>query len=113
MARIRRNYAHKKQLGTSPVDVVPLVSAGVQASVSKCSFYNGSPTENRTVTIYVVESGGTAGALNVLVVKAISPGKSWNVVEILTEVITAGMTVQASQDLGADVNVNCSGDDFS
>lgn len=113
MARTPRNYAHNTQLSTSPADIVPAVGAAVQSVVSKCSFYNSSSIDSRTVTMYVVENGGTAGTANILAVKTIPPGKTWNVVEILTEVLTNGMKVQAEVDAGTDVNANCSGADFS
>jgi hypothetical protein len=113
MARTPTNYVKNTQLSTTPVDIVPAVASGVQSVVSKLSFYNTSATETRQVTVYVVENGGTADTGNTLVVRAVGPGKSWNNVEILREVFVNGMKAQASVDAGSDVNVNCSGDNFS
>ncbi|MBL4651266.1 MAG: hypothetical protein JKY53_00165 [Flavobacteriales bacterium] len=73
------------------------------------SFYNSNTTTNRIVTVYVVETSGTADTGNTLVVKSIPPEKTWNVIEIQGEVLTTGMTVQAKQDTGTDVNANVSG----
>ncbi|MEE9304393.1 MAG: hypothetical protein V3U84_11520 [Thiotrichaceae bacterium] len=113
MARTPQNYAHNTQLATSAVDVVPTVASNTSAVVRKLSFYNSSTTTNRTVTVYVVESGGTADTGTTLAVKAIPPLKTWNVIEIQAEIIETGMKVQADQDVGTDVNVNCSGADIT
>lgn len=112
MARTPQNYAHNKQLDTTPVILVPLVIQNTSAVVRKLSFYN-SGTVNRAVTVYIVEDSGAANTKNTEVVKSIPPGKTWNVIEIQGEILETGMTVQAKQDAGSDVNANCSGADIT
>lgn len=113
MATNPRNYASDTQLGTSVVDIISQVAAATNANPSKLSFYNSNTTTARTVTVHVVESGGTADTGNTLVQKSIPPLKTWNVVEIQGEVLAAGMKLQASQGVGEDVNANCAGSDIT
>ena len=108
MSATKTNFAHNLQLAVSAVTIIPAVSTGVQASVSACSFYN-SGSSARTVSVFVVESGGSAAASNAIAVKTIQPGKSWICVEVLRQVFASGMSLRASQDAGADINVNASG----
>jgi len=107
------NYAHNKQLSTVITDIISLVQTGVVANPSKLSFYNSSSTSARIVTVYVIESGGSADTGTILASKTIAPGKTWNVIEIQGESIEAGMKVQAGQSAGTDINANCSGSDFT
>jgi len=113
MSRTERNYAHNTQLSATATDIVSSVPQGVVSVVSKLSFYNSSTTTNREVILYAVESGGTAGTGNILARRSIPPQQPWNVMEAITERLTAGMKLQAVQDAGTDVNVNCSGADFA
>ncbi|MBL4940968.1 MAG: hypothetical protein JKY81_04820 [Colwellia sp.] len=108
MARTPQNYANNLQLSSTVADVVPTVTTNTKAVVRKLSFYN-SGTVNRTVTVHVVESSGVADTGNTLKVKSIPPGGTWNVIEVQGEIIETGMKVQAKQDVGTDVNANCSG----
>ena len=111
--RTPRNYAHDTQLSSSAVTLIDAVTTGIKANPSKLSFYNSSTTVARLVTVYVVEDSGTADTGNTLAVKSVAPLKTWNVVEIQGEVFSEGMTLQATQDSGTDVNANCSGNDFT
>ena len=45
--------------------------------------------------------------------KSIPAGKTWNLTEIQGEILEQSMSLQAKQDVGADVNVNCSGADIT
>lgn len=112
MARTPQNYAHNTQLSSTATVLVPVVAQNTSAVVRKLSFFN-SGTVNRTVTVYVVEASGVAATKNTEVVKTIPPGKTWNVIEIQGEILETGMSVQAIQDAGADVNANCSGADIT
>lgn len=108
MATQPQNFVNTTQLSSTASDVVSVIPAGTKAVVRKLSFKNtGSST--RTVTVYVIASGGTSGTTNILDDKAIPAGKTWNVLLIQGESIEAGMKVQADQDTGTDVNANCSG----
>lgn len=108
MARTPTNFKHNTQLSTSKASIVDAVANNTEAIVRKLSFYN-SGSSSRTVTVHVVEVSGTADTGNTLAVKTIPAGKTWNVIEIQGEILTTGMTLQASQDAGTDVNANCSG----
>lgn len=112
MARTPQNYAHNTQLNSTATVLVPVVVQNTSAVVRKLSFYN-SGSSNRTVTVYVVEASGVAAVNNTEVVKTIPPGKTWNVIEIQGEILETGMSVQAIQDAGTDVNANCSGADIT
>lgn len=112
MARAPKNYAHNIQLSSSNTVIVSAPAASTQSIIRKLSFYNGG-SSNRTITVYVVESSGSPATGNIEIVRAISPGTTWNVEEIQGEVIDTGMTLQAVQDSGSDVNVNCSGADIT
>lgn len=108
MAREPENFTNTNQLSSTAEDIVSAVPANTKAIIRKLSFRNtGSST--RTVTVYVVASGGTAGILNELTVKAIPAGKEWNVILAQGETFAPGMKLQAKQDAGTDVNANCSG----
>ncbi len=112
MARTPQNYAHNTQLSSTATALVPVVVQNTSAVVRKLSFYN-SGTSSRVVTVYVVEPSGSASTSNTEVVKTIPPKKTWNVIEIQGEILETGMSVQAIQDAGADVNANCSGADIT
>jgi len=109
MARTPSNFSVNNQLSTAAEALNETISSSSQAVIRKLSFYNSNSTTAREVTVNVVEAGGTADDGNTLVVKTIPPLKSWNCLEIQGEVLEVGMTVQASQDAGADVNSNMSG----
>lgn len=110
MAFTPRNYANNKQLSATAVTIVPIVKANTQSVVRKLSFYN-SGLSNRTITVHIVQSGGTIATTNIEAKRTITPGKTWIVIEIQGEVLETGMLVQAVQDAGTDVNINCSGTD--
>lgn len=108
MATTPENYVNTTQLSSTASDVVPGVPTNTRSVVRKLSFRN-TGTSTRTVTVYVVASGGSAGTTNELAVKDIPAGKQWNCIEIQGEVLTGGMKAQAKQDAGTDVNANSSG----
>ncbi len=108
MARTPQNFRNTTQLSNTAADIVGTVPTATKAIVRKLSFRN-TGSSNRTITIYVIASGGSAGTTNELAVRAIPPGKQWNCIEIQGEVLEVGMKVQAKQDAGTDVNANCSG----
>lgn len=108
MARDPQNFTHNNQLSSAAESIIAAVPANTKQIVRKLSFRN-TGTTTRTVTVYVVESGGTADTGTELQAKGIVGGKEWNCILIQGEVLTEGMTLQAKQDAGTDVNVNCSG----
>jgi hypothetical protein len=108
MARDPQNFSHNNQLATTAVTIIEAVPDNTKQVVRKLSFRNTSAS-NRTVTVYVVGAAGSPAITNELQVKAIPPGKEWSCTLIQAEVFDVGMTLQAKQDVGTDVNVNCSG----
>lgn len=112
MARTPQNFAHNKQLTTSAVSIIDPAPNNTTNIVGKLSFRNTS-TLTRTVTVYVVETSGTANTLNELQVKSIPAGKDWDCNLIKGENLNTGISLQAKQDVGADVNINCSGTIFT
>ena len=109
MARTPNNFSLNNQLTTAAENLSGTVVTATQSVIRKLSFFNSNLTDTRTVTVYMVESGGTADTGNTIKVKSIPPQQSWNCLEVQGEVLETGMTVQASQDAGADVNTNMSG----
>jgi len=108
MARQPENYSHNNQLSSVAEPLISAVSAGSKETIRKLSFRNTGAT-TRTVTVYIVENSGTPAITNELTQKAIPGGKEWNVVLVQGEVLDEGMSLQAKQDAGTDVNSNCSG----
>lgn len=109
MARSPSNITINTQLSTTAAALNTLPASGESLIVRKISFYNSSTTLSRQVTVYIVESSGTAGTANTLVKRTIPPLKTWNCVEAQGEVLEVNMSIQADQDAGTDVNVNCAG----
>ena len=112
MAISLRNFSHNEQLSSTVGVLVPVVPNNTKSVVRKLSFYNSGAVE-REITLYVVESGGVADTGTTIVVKSITPGTTWNVAEVRNEVLETGMSLQAKQDAGTDVNANCSGADIT
>ena len=112
MARTPKNFKNTKQLSSTARDMVAAIASNTEAVIRKLSFRNtGSST--RTVTVYLIASGGSAGTTNEIAVKAIPAGKEWNVIVVQGEILEVGMKLQAKQDAGTDVNANCSGADIT
>jgi hypothetical protein len=108
MARTPQNFADTSQLSTSAANVIDGVPTDSKVIVRTLSFRNTGAV-SRAVTVYIVASSGAASTLNELDKKSIPAGKVWNVVSAQGVVLNEGMTLQAKQDAGADVNANCSG----
>jgi len=113
MARDPRNYAAQTQLSTSASTIIAAVPDNTKAIIRTLKF-NNTGSSTRTVTVYIVAaSPGTAATTNEAITKAIPAGKTWNVIEAQGEILEPGMTLQAKQDAGTDVNINCSGADIT
>lgn len=107
----QRNYKHNTQLSTSAVIVIDPVPNGVVSVITQLLFTNTS-TSTRTVTVHTVEASGSVAPTNKSVSRAVAPGTSWAPFEMVNTRLSAGMSLQALQDVGTDVNVLCSGIDF-
>lgn len=105
----RANFAHNQQLSTTATNIISPVPTGVISTPWTLSFTNTSTTTARLVSVYIVEDGGTADTGTSIASKSIQPGKAWVCTQALNENFTAGMSLKADQDVGTDVNVNCSG----
>ena len=103
------NYAHNQQLSTTATDIISSVPSGTISTPSVISFYNTNSTTRRFVTVYIVESGGAADTGTIKVSESIPPGGVWYPFQVINENFTVGMKLMADQDVGTDVNVNCSG----
>ena len=108
MATTRLNFSHNLQLSTVGVSIISPVVTGTQSTIAALVFTNTGLTA-RTVSVFLVESGGTSADANLLSKKTIQPSKSWICAEGLRQVLQSGMSLQASQDAGTDINVACSG----
>lgn len=108
MARTPQNFANTSQLSSSASNVIDGVPDDSKVIVRTLSFRNTGAV-SRTVTVYIVASSGAASTVNELDQRSIPAGKVWNVVSAQGVVLDEGMTLQAKQDAGTDVNVNCSG----
>jgi len=83
--------------------------ANTKTTISAMTLTNTSAGA-RTVTVYLVTSGGSAGPANaVLVTKTIDEYASYNVKEAIGHTLEAGGFIQALADSGAAVSIVASG----
>lgn len=108
-----KSYAAGLQLSASGVIIIPVVLTGFTSVLSSLIFTNSSTTTSRLVTVYVIPSGGTLGTTNYTIRKRIEPLGVWDAATLLDTVYEVGMSLEATQDAGTDVNVSCSGADIS
>ena len=95
-------------LSTTPVAII---ASGATESVfpGAITFTNSSTTTARTVTVWRNKSGVSQTATNWIEKKLIQPQKTWIPKGVLGQAIVGGSAIWASQDVGADVNVNAGG----
>ena len=87
---------------TSPANVVSIVK--------KLTLCNTSSTTGYMVTIYVVASGGSAGATNLLInARVIGPLQTLDVSEAVNQILNGGDFISAFADTAAEVNIRISG----
>ncbi len=80
--------------------------AGARSIIKALSFTNTSASTTYTVTVYLVPSGGSASASNVIAdTKAIAPKETWICNAALNEVLEAGGTLQALASIAAIVTM--------
>jgi hypothetical protein len=99
--------------------------AGSQLTTAAATYY-ASPTNTTTVvramqlvntsanaakvTVYLVPSGGTAGAANTIISNlALAAGETYNCPEAINAVLEAGDTIQALSDTNAAISMQASG----
>lgn len=79
------------------------------ATISACSLTNTTATA-RLATVYLVPSGGTAGAGNVVCSgRIVAPGETFNVSGAIGQTLAAGGTVQALSDAASALTLVASG----
>lgn len=79
------------------------------ATISACSVTNTTATA-RTATVYLVPSGGTAGAGNVVCSgRVVAPGETFNVSGAIGQTLAAGGTIQALSDAATALTLVASG----
>jgi len=83
--------------------------ANTRTKITKLTFTN-SDTVARTVTLYLVPSGGSAGVTNLLV-KAfpVGPGATYEAYEAEGHVLMTGDFIQALADSAGQVTIQASG----
>lgn len=78
-------------------------------TISALSVTNTTATA-RTVTVYLVPSGGAAGAANVICsARVVAPGETYNVAGAIGQTLAAGGTIQAMSDTAAALTLVASG----
>lgn len=85
------------------------VPAGAVTTITQASLVN-SDTVNRTVSLWVVPSGGSPNAANIRIKdKTLTPGESWVPFVIIGKKMGQGATVQAVCDANSVVSLDLSG----
>lgn len=83
--------------------------ASTKTVLKKATLTNNNTTPE-TVTIYLVETGGTAGVTNIILKdKAIGPGETYEVYEMEGHIMNAGDFVRALASTASQVTFHLSG----
>ena len=94
---------------TSSVATYYTVPAGATCRLTQASILN-TDTVNRTVSIWVVASGGSTGVNNQRIrSKTLVPNESWVPFQILGKTMNAGTTIQVQADANSVVSMDASG----
>lgn len=81
------------------------VPANTRGIVKKLTFTN-TDTSARTVTVYLVPSGGTASASNILIsAQSVAAGECYECFPAQGQTLQTGGTIQALADVGAKVTI--------
>lgn len=108
MARTPKRIIAGAQLTTSTA-IYYTAPTNQSCVIRRVSFTNTTGTA-ATVDLYLVASGGTAGASNQIVVdKVISPGETWSCPDVEGQVLAPGGTIQAQSDTNSAITIIGSG----
>lgn len=108
MQRLPRRFVNGSQLTTGAV-VYYTAPVNTVSTISAMSVTNTTGTA-RTVTVYLVPSGGTADATNVVCsARTVSPGETFNVFGAIGQTLAAGGTIQALADAATALALVASG----
>lgn len=99
--------------GTSDASPDTLYTAtGVKAQIAQITAYNAH-TAPVAVSVYIVESGGTAAAIDPVAVQSIPNGAASSIVEMIGHVVPDGATIQAFAATTAVIRITASGIEYS
>lgn len=106
--RLPKQLSAGAQLTTS-VATYYTVPANTITTISACTLTNSTGTA-RTVTMYLVPNGGSAGVTNIILsARTIAAGESYNVSAAIGQTIPAGATIQALADANTALTLVASG----
>lgn len=84
--------------------------AKVTTVIKKLTLTNTDAAAGHTVTIYLVPSGGAAGATNILIdARTIGPLQTEDVTEAVNQVLASGGFIAAFADIAGEVTIRASG----
>lgn len=113
MSRVPANFVVSTQLTTSAVAIVTAPASTVRI-VDSVTFTNSSTTQDATITLYHVASGGSADTSNILLrAYSIPAGTTKTPVELVNKKLSAGQTIQALASINGIINVSGGGDDYT
>lgn len=108
MQRLPKRLVDGAQL-TAAAAVYYTAPANSLTTISAASVTNTTATA-RTVTVYLVPTGGTAGAGNVVCSgRVVAPGETFNVSGAIGQTLAAGGTLQALSDAATALTLVASG----
>jgi len=85
------------------------VGANTNTVIDSAIASNGTGT-NRTITVYLVPSGGTADATNIVIPSTVVPANSdITLNRLILQALSVGATLQAKSDAASAVNLRVSG----
>lgn len=107
MAVLQRALVLPQQLTASTATYY--TSTSLKTRIDKLTITNPTGTA-RTVTIYLVPSGGTAGDSNTLTsAKTVAAGETWNCPDVVGHVLEDGGTLQAGASAATALTIAASG----
>lgn len=108
MQRLPKRLVDGAQL-TAAAAVYYTAPANSLTTISAASVTNTTATA-RTVTVYLVPTGGTAGAGNVVCSgRVVAPGETFNIGGAIGQTLAAGGTLQALSDAATALTLVASG----
>ena len=87
-------------------------SAGVRTIVDKFTGYNGTAGAV-SLTVKIVPAAGAAAATNVMVVKSIAAGETYNFPEVVGHVLESGGFISVLAGAAASIVIRASGREVS
>ena len=108
------NFTVNTQLTTSAVAIATASASTVRTLDDPVVFTNSSTSQDATVTIYHVNSGGSANDSTLLIrTHPIPAGSRWVPYELMNKRLGAGQSIQALASVTGIINVSCGGTDYT